>query len=313
LGNSQRLKTDLADLGVFDTKMSLYLLEKLREFGVMGFSGFEGRHYSLFESFTRDMEPAVNLQNLLYLLAFKYIVTSQIGHGHIPDDPSVESERRQVIFGAAIGIPTFFVRSDTGNVLLKKIIARTQRVRMSGRYPGYLRVYNFEYRRALLMTLREDAADLIEMLGMRASIDELETRLDDPKLNSTSSRLTRGILDTAGARSPLDLSADTFNQAAEKYYREDLRNRHIREAFGLLREDMEGLEDVSDDSKRDIQRMLNGILKERTAGEFLADAEQEVIRETASPATLAKMIQLVLVQIHDQTQCNRKHLDVKDG
>jgi hypothetical protein len=92
--------------------MSLYLLEKLREYKVMGFSGFEGRHYSLFESFTQDMGPAVTLQNLLYLLAFKYIVTGQISHEHIPDDPSVESERRQVVFGAAIGLPTFFVRDN---------------------------------------------------------------------------------------------------------------------------------------------------------------------------------------------------------
>ena len=102
------------------TKMSLYLLEKLREYSVMGFSGFEGRHYSLFESFTQDMGPAVTLQNLLYLLAFKYIVTGQIGHEHIPDDPSVESERRQVIFGAAIGIPTFFVTRKYRQCPVKK-------------------------------------------------------------------------------------------------------------------------------------------------------------------------------------------------
>jgi hypothetical protein len=55
LHNSDRLKKDLSDLGVFDTKMSLYLLDKLREYESMGFSGFEGRHYSLFESFAEDM------------------------------------------------------------------------------------------------------------------------------------------------------------------------------------------------------------------------------------------------------------------
>ncbi len=130
LNKSQRLKEDLTDLGVFDSKMSLYLLEKLREYSVMGFSGFEGRHYSLFESFTQDMGKAVTLQNLLYLLAFKYIVSGQIGHEHIPDDPSVESERRQVIFGAAIGIPTFFVHEKTGNTLIKKIMGKTDRVRI---------------------------------------------------------------------------------------------------------------------------------------------------------------------------------------
>ena len=62
---TQRLKEDLADLGVFDYQVSLYLLDKLREYGVMGFSGFEGRYYSLFESLS-GYGPAVTLQNLLY-------------------------------------------------------------------------------------------------------------------------------------------------------------------------------------------------------------------------------------------------------
>ena len=48
IGNGTRLKKDLSDLGVFDTKMPPYLLYRLREFETMGFSGFEGRYYSLF-------------------------------------------------------------------------------------------------------------------------------------------------------------------------------------------------------------------------------------------------------------------------
>ena len=312
LNNSQRLKEDLTDLGVFDSKMSLYLLEKLREYSVMGFSGFEGRHYSLFESFTQDMGQAVTLQNLLYLLAFKYIVSGQIGHEHIPDDPSVESERRQVIFGAAIGIPTFFVHEKTGNTLLKKIMGKTDRVRMSGRYPGYMRVYNLEYKRALLKILREDAADLIEMLGMRESIDELDARLSEPERFSACGRLTSGILNTAGAESALDLSADKFNQAAERYYRTDLRNRHIQEAFGLLREDMTKLENVSDGLRQDIRHLLHGILKEKTIGEFLDRAEQEIIGETALEETLEKLVNIILVHIHYKTELNRKFQDIKD-
>ncbi len=311
LCNSQRLKEDLADLGVFDTKMSLYLLEKLREYKVMGFSGFEGRHYSLFESFTEDMGPAVTLQNILYLLAFKYIVTGQIGHEHIPDDPSVESERRQVVFGAAIGIPTFFVRENTGNVLMKKIIGKTDRVRTSRRYPGYARVHNLEYRRALLKILREDATDLIEMFNMRDGINELETRLNEPELYSTCGKLTQGILNTAGVKSPLDLNADKFNQSAEKYYRTDLRNRHIREAFGLLREDMIKLEKAPDGLRADVRRLLNDILREKTIGEFLDCAEQDVIGETAPEDTLQKLVSVILAHVHYKTELNRKFLDVR--
>jgi hypothetical protein len=44
LGNQERLKQDLADMGVFDQRMSLYTLIKLREFEAIGFTGFEARH-----------------------------------------------------------------------------------------------------------------------------------------------------------------------------------------------------------------------------------------------------------------------------
>ncbi|PKN88739.1 MAG: hypothetical protein CVU51_03585 [Deltaproteobacteria bacterium HGW-Deltaproteobacteria-1] len=305
LNNSRHLKTDLADLGVFDAKMSLYLLEKLREYSVMGFSGFEGRHYSLFENFMQDVGPAVNLQNLLYLLAFKYIVTGQVGHEHIPDDPSVESERRQIFFGSAIGLPTFFVQSSTGNTLLKKIISRTERVRMSRRYPGYLRAYNLEYRRALLKILHEDAADLIEMLGMRDDLVDLEDRLNYPEGFSACGRLTRGVLNTVGARSPLEVSAATFNQEAEKYYRTDLRNHHILEAFALLGDDMGKLEKASDECGQVARTLLYGIFKGKTTGEFLEDARHEILSETASVRTLETIINMILVHIHHKTEHHR--------
>ncbi|MGV8058341.1 MAG: hypothetical protein AB2L12_10015 [Smithellaceae bacterium] len=312
LFNSQRLKEDLADLGVFDTKMSLYLLEKLREYEVMGFSGFEGRHYSLFESFTQDMGQAVSLQNLLYLLAFKYILSGKVSHENIPDDPSVESERRQIIFGSAIGIPTFFVHKNTGNTLIKKIISKAERVRSSGRYPGYVRIYNIEYRRALLKILRDDAMDLIEMLGMRETINDLEARINEPAQCSTWGKLTSGILKIAGAKSPLDLSANKFNQTAEKYYRTDLRNRHIREAFGLLGEDMTKLDSASDGLRQDIRSLLHGILQEGNIAKFLSGAEQEIIGETASEETLKKLVSIILVHIHYKTELNHKFQDIKE-
>ncbi len=107
-GNEARLKADLSDMGVFDPCMPLYLLYRARSFETMGFTGFEGRHYSLFESLTGDMGRAANLQMLITALAYKYIVTGQLTHADIPDHPVVESERRQIFFGAAVGIPTFY-------------------------------------------------------------------------------------------------------------------------------------------------------------------------------------------------------------
>ena len=185
-------------------------------------------------------------------------------------------------------------------------------MRQSRRYPGYARIYNIEYRRALLKILREDAADLIEMLGMRESIDELETRLNDPERYSTCGKLTSGILNMVGAKSPLALSADEFNQAAEKYYRTDLRNRHIREAFELLGEDMVKLENASDGLRQDIRSLLHSVLQETNIAKFLDGAKQEIIEETASKETLEKLVSLILVHIHYKTELNRKFQDIKE-
>ena len=298
LYNSQQLKHDLADLGVFDTKMSLYLFDKLREYDNMGFSGFEGRHYSLFDSFMPDMGQAVSLQNLIYLLAFKYIAAGEISHEDIPDDPFIESERRQIIFGSAIGIPTFFVHRNTGNTFLKGIIEKTQRVRSSSRYTGYNRVHNIEYRRALLGIIRDDAADLIEMLGMRETIGDLECRINEPDHFAASGKLTRGILNQVNAKSPMALPAETFNQAAEKYYRTTLRHQHISESFHLLCEDIVKLDRASSVISEEMRSILHDILQEKNLPLFLEAAQTEIIQEKASPSTLEKLVYLILVYIH---------------
>jgi len=298
LYNSLQLKQDLADLGIFDTKMSLYLFDKLREYDQMGFSGFEGRHYSLFASFMSDMGQAVDLQNLIYLLAFKYIATGQISHEDIPDDPFIESERRQIIFGSAIGIPTFFVNRNTGNTFLKRIIEKTQRVRSSRRYTGYTRIYNIEYRRALLELIRSDAADLIEMLGMRETIRDLEYRINEPDDFAASGKLTSGILNQANTQSPMTLPADTFNQEAEKYYRTDLRNQHIRESLNLFGEDIMKLDRASSGISEKMRNLLHGILKEKNLLSFIKRIESEIVQEKAPPETLEKLVYLILVYIY---------------
>ena len=299
LNNNHQLKKDLADLGVFDTKMSLYLFEKLREYDHMGFSGFEGRHYSLFDSFMIDMAQAVNLQNLIYILAFKYIITGQARHENIPDDPFIESERRQIIFGSAIGIPTFFIHRNTSNYFLKRILEKTKRVRSSRRYSEYIRVYNIEYRRALLDIIRNDAADLIEMLGVKETISDLESRINEPNQFAVSGKLSRGILNHANSRSPMSsLNHDTFNHAAEKYYRTELRKKHITESFDLFNKDISSLDKASNFLSYDIKKILRIILKESTLNSFIENAQTVIMQEKASTELLEKMIYLILTYIH---------------
>ena len=305
-GNQLRLKQDLSDMGVFETKMSLYLFEKMREFEVMGFSGFEARHYSLFDSFSEDVANAVGLQNLLYLLAFKYIASGKFDQISIPDDPFTESERRQAIFVSAIGIPTFFIHQETKNSFLRHVISGLPRVRSSRRYPGYLRIYNDEYRLALLRTIREDAADLIEMTDMKDTLDELEYRLKEPQIYAASGKLLQGILNGSGQHSPFELSAEEFNAQAEKYYRTGLLKKHTEESFDLLSHDIMRLEMQGSTMRGQIRSLLYGMLKEESLPRFFAKARLEVMAEEASIATLEKMIMLILVQTYYKSEVNRK-------
>jgi hypothetical protein len=307
LGNCNRLRGDLADMGIFDNQMSVYLLYKLREYEAIGFSGFEGRHYSLFENLEEDMGGACDLQTLVTALAFKYLAEGKISHAHIPDDPSVESERRQIFFGAAIGIPTFYVRKNSGNLFLRKILLRTREVRQSHRYPGYLRVKNKEYCRALVQLLLEEAADLIEAGNLTGQMEELMMRLAHPERHSAAGKLTCGILDTVNAKSPMSLSAREFNHGAEKFYRETLRQRHMLEAFGFLEEECLKVDQAAslDDNVREA---LQAILEGKSALNFVISSKREVLEERAPSAVLKQLLNLLLVIIHQDIMEARKVL-----
>ena len=306
LGNDRRLKEDLATLGVFHTDMPVYLLYRNRRYCEMGFSGFEGRHYSLFADIVSDMGSAVDMQMLVTALAYKYILKGRFGHGHIPDDPSVESERRQVFFGTAIGIPTFYVRKDCRNQFLARILKQTRRTRFSRRYPGYLRVYNVEYRKALVRILKEDAADLIEMADMKEIVEDLERRIDDPAGFSAGGKLTRGILDEANAKDPMKVPAKDFNAQAEKFYRHRLRLRHTKEALDSM--------EAMIDSEPSGDGLYTGHAFARAAYSvagnspriFLMKARREFTSGQAGPDTLKKLIHLTVLLIHSQKERSEK-------
>jgi hypothetical protein len=294
LGNQEKLKSDLADMGIFDQKMSTYLLYKLREFSVMGFSGFEGRHYSLFENLEGDMGQAANLQALITALAFQYMAEGRIDHNQIPDEPSIESERRQIFFGAAIGLPTFYVRRNSPNRFLRRILQRTKRIRPSRRYPGYFRVQNLEYCKALVRILREDAADLISALGLWETLEDLMLRLEHPKEFTTAGKLTRGILEELNVSSPMRVKSRDFNRAAEKYYLDTLKKKHLEEGIDLLERDFRRLDREENGS---LKPALRSVLQGQSATWFLQRIRREIVQEKASGPDLRKLITLVLITI----------------
>jgi len=296
MGNTDRLRKDLADMGVFDEQMSVYLLYKMREYGKMGFSGFEGRHYSLFGNFEGDMGRAADLQTLVTALAYKYIAMGT-GHAHIPDTSSVESERRQIFFGSAIGIPTFFIHKNSSNAFLNKILKKTNAVRSSSRYPGYLRVKNHEYCKALVRVIREDAADLIELLDLHDTLNDLEDRLAEPEQRTAAGRLTAGILNEANARSPLNLKSRDFNTAAERYYRGTLRQSHMEEAFRFLEDECRRLDQESAVLDEGMRKALRFTLQGQGAARFLESVKDAVLLEQADVAGLQRLMNLILLTV----------------
>ncbi len=116
-GNVTRLVSELDELGIVDRRLSFYMPLRLREFNQMGFSGFEGRYYSLFPTFQRDMAQAANLQQLLLMVAYHLALSGAVTADDIPNDPTSESERRTPFFFAAAGLPAFYVHKKTRNAL----------------------------------------------------------------------------------------------------------------------------------------------------------------------------------------------------
>jgi hypothetical protein len=309
VGNSDKLKKDLAELGVFDGQMSLYLLYKLREYGVMGFSGFEGRHYSQFDSLQEDLGRATDLQLLINALAYKYLATGALTHAEIPDDPTLESERRQIFFAAAIGNPTFFVRRDTANRFLQRIIEKTREVRPSRRYPGYLRVKVGEYRLALLHLLREDAADLIESLGLEETIADLEQRLIDPEHRSAVGKLTKGILCELNAGSPMRVTADDFNRGAERYYREGLCRRHMEEGIAILEQDLRELDRAAGEGGELERATLHALGEAGGAAVYLAGIKGALLDERLDAGNLRRLMNLILLTLSRDQEAAQELLE----
>ncbi len=289
VGNQKRLKKDLTEMGIIDEQMSLYLFYRLREFSQSGFCGYEGRQYSLFPSFRSEMTHAVNLQCLITALAHKYVLGGRWNHSHIPADPLTESERRQVIFGAAIGIPTFYVYEKTKNLFLKDIIQQTKNVRYSRRYRGYLRVHNHQFCLALLRIIQKDAADLIESFQIDNTMSDLHKRLADPENRSASAFLTKDILNEIGSRNPIKVKAKEFNLAAEKYYRTELNMKLLKEGLEFLRSLR--IDNFHPESYPPSQWNSNS---------FFNDIILKIQNATISLEELEIVLHLVLVGIHNE-------------
>jgi hypothetical protein len=293
-GNDERLKKDLASMGIFDGKMSVYTLYRMRNMANAGYTGFEGRYYSLFESLDRDLERAADMQMLLTAAAWKYVINNDVLHEHIPDTPETESERRQIIFSSSIGLPYFYIRKKTPSVFMQKILSKTANIKSSNRYQGYVKVQTSDYMKALVELIKVDSAGLIESMNLRETVTDLELRITHPAEYSASHRLTAGILKKAGTKNPLRVSADEFNLCAEEYYREELREKHLEEVFSILTEEIESIENGSTTLEPEINSALHSVLSTRNGAEFVKSMKTQIINGDLPLLYTVSLIHLLL-------------------
>jgi hypothetical protein len=306
-GNQERLKRDLAQAGVFDESMATYLLYRQRQFARMGYAGFEGRHYSLFPSLAEDMAPAATLQAALTALAYGLIAQGRLGHADIPDDPQVESERRQIFFAAALGVPTFYVHRRTSNRLLLSLVSQTAGVRHSRRYPNYLRVYNLEYRQALVEYLGREAEGLCQNLGQPEILNDLRERLQGRRERSADQVLCGGILKRLGARSSLSVRAEEFNQGAEAHYRDDLRRRHLLEGLEFLSADLASPELRRAAMWPQFQQALGYAVGEGEPARLVRELTPALAGDQLGAGQTLLLINLLLISLgHDAWQAERQ-------
>ena len=289
-GNIQRLSSELDELGIVDQRMSFYIPLRLREHQRDGYSGFEARYYSLFPSYDHDMAPATALQQFLLALSYRLALEGGITHEQIPDDPTSESERRQPFFFSAAGVPAFYVHRDSRNQFLHELLRNCKKTRTSRRHPGYFRISIRDYRRALLAYVHESAADLAEAMGMEGTLDDLAMRCND-RSQEAGNRLLAGIMGDASG-DPMRVEAREFNRMAEGFYREELRQRHLREALAHLREDAAELERSAHGEMRGCLR--HGV-RIQDSSRFLHDIEQRVVSDDLSVHETSSLLNLLVL------------------
>lgn len=242
------------------------------------------------------MAHAVTLQQLISALSFKYMAQDNFIHRHIPDTPQIESERRQIFFARALDLPTFYVRRNTRNRLLLKIMRHAHNMRNSRRYPGYIRIYVKDYCIALLEMIQNDAQDLIEELDCAPMLEDLWQRIEFPEEHAVSGRLTQSIVSRCGRTKGMDIPAHEFNAAAEEYYRTDLRRTHMQEGIELLTPDIRTL--YAETQESELKHWLAQITQGREPGQCFEHYGKKLGAQRLERQSLLNMINMVLSSIY---------------
>lgn len=290
--NEQRLANDLQEMGMFDTRMPMYLLMRMRKASTHGFSGFEGRYYSTFDTLLGDLDESIQIQRIILSLAFKLVFRFKVTHSDIPDTPLAESQRRQFIFAAAMGLDHMALERDPSNRLMEGILDRMPSARKS---KSVLRFSVKDYQMALVRYLEDEGADILRESGMHPVLRGLRQRISDPERNGAAGKLTRAVLEKTCRKSPFHLSAEAFNMSMEEYCRNDLRKKHMAEGVLVIEEAFHRLDLWSAFRDPDCDTAVRSILGEEKAEAFLERNRNAILTETAGAPVLEKLIKLIIL------------------
>ena len=309
VGNDTLLRADLSDLGIFDKRMSMYLPYKLREHRQMGFTGFEGRFYSQFDSISEDMSDAADLQQLITAFAYSKVLKGEITHESIPDDPVTESERRHIFFSSAIGLKTVNIREKNPCAFIRDIVSLAEKIRPSKRYNGYHHMRIHEYRLSLLKMLNSDPA-LVESLNAGELLDRLHSRIHG--INDTHGKLLRGI--TGNHKNPIRIKADEFNSKAEHYYRNGHRENNIREALEVMKEHSARIESSS--LPEEYKAVISESSRGRSCADYISGLTEKIISDKVSCSeneNLMKILSLIISSIKEHRTIKQKEIQIHDS
>ena len=144
--------------------------------------------------------------------------------------------------------------------------------------------------------LRENAADLIDAMDMDRVLSDLAIRCDD-RDHQAEYRLTSGIL--PGSGDAMNVDARDFNRAAEKFYREQLRQQNLSEACAHLRQDAESLQRCQ---RSEVRACLRHGVRVQDASRFVADIEARTLSDQLSLQEITTLMNLLLLLALKESQ-----------
>ena len=94
------------------------------------------------------------------------------------------------------------------------------------------------------------------------------------------------------------MKADDFNKAAESFYRNELKMRHVKEGFRFLEEDLHMVAVAFGEGYTGNSKCAAVYFERSGSSRFVSIARRKVIEDEISMGDLIKLINLILISVH---------------